>query len=173
MNASFLNGMTMDQLSWMNACKAGALLLAAHMLHIGLWAYTAPCTLCEAFGLRFDGAPSGAALNAHSNNASIQSGTVSREGYGGVQLENFWPILFAPREIAFGLMIIAMAAIGEWKSVGVVVGTIAGLLATTDGVVACMYGSRGWRDAVKSHGFPGAVLGVMAVVLLGGYVRLG
>lgn len=51
---------------------------------------------------------------------------------------------------------------GEWKSVGVVVGVVAGLLATTDGVATGIYGKDGWKGAVSGHGVPAVVLGGVA-----------
>lgn len=166
-----LNGLV-ERLTWMNVSKTGAILLGGHMLHIGLWAYTSPRGLCKATGLRLDGRPFLATpSNDRSNSVNIEGTRVEpKSGDKGEdsQMENFWPMLFAPREVGFGLMLLTMSGMGEWRAVGVVVGTVAGLLATTDGLVAGMYGKGGWGEAVKSHGLPGVVLGAMAAVLLRG-----
>lgn len=118
------------------------------MLHIGIWAYTSPRGLCKAFGLRFGGRPF--ATTSTNKLSSIVSGDVTQvratspgarkgEEGEGIQTDNFWSMLFASREVGFGLVLLVLGGLGEWRAVGVFVGLIAGILATTDGAVAgCM-----------------------------------
>lgn len=143
-----------ERITWSNACKTGSMVLAAHMVQVGLWAYTYPRGLCKAFGMRYDGQ----AFN--SATAAIRQRKEEKNH------ENFWPLLFAPREVGFGIMILVLGGLGEWRATGVVVGTVGGLLAVTDGVVAGLFGEGGWNDAVKSHLVPAALIMGMATPLL-------
>lgn len=90
----------------------------------------------------------------------------NREGRSESVDTIYWPLLFAPLEVGFGFVLLVLGGLGEWRSVGVVVATVAGLLATTDGFVAGTYGRGGWSEAATSHGLPAVVLAGMAFPLL-------
>lgn len=149
-------------LTSINVAKAGAILLMAHMFYIGLWAYVAPQGLCQFSGLRHDGQHF---FGKPKHKISKSSRAVQD---AGDEHENFWPYLFAPREIGFGLSILILSAIGEWRAVGVLVGVVGGLLATTDGWVAGVYGKGGWKEVSYSHALPGVVLCWISYILLSG-----
>ncbi|KAK4495867.1 hypothetical protein PRZ48_013135 [Zasmidium cellare] len=95
----------------LNACKALSIVLALHMLQVGLWAFYDPAGCTKAFGLRYDGKPF---HTTSSTNLKNKAGKAS--GTEEVNEGNHWTSLFACREVAFGLLLLVFAAMGEWKS---------------------------------------------------------
>lgn len=141
-------------------------MLSAHMIHVGLWAWTYPHSLCETFGLRLDGQPHNGTLSEPRNTtAGSKPDTKPIENVTNKK-QNFWPLLFAPREVGFGLLVGTFGAMGDWRASGIIVATIAGLLATTDGVATGLYGKGGWPGAFTGHGIPAVLLGGMSYVLI-------
>lgn len=138
-------------------CKILAVILALHMIQVGLWLLCDPSSCIKAFGLRLNGRP-----YHTTSTTSEQLKTKSGLGASNADEGNFWTSMFACREVGFGLLILIFAGLVEWKSVDVVVAVEAGLLATTDGVAIAIYGRDGWKGAVMGHGVPAVVLGAVA-----------
>lgn len=151
-----------QQLTGLNVCKALSLLLGLHMVQVGLWVFWDARNCVKAFGLRYDGKTFYSSQGTSDNlKKRGQNSTAEAEESG-----NFWPLLFAPREVGFGLLVLVFAGLGEWRAVGVTVVVVAGLLATTDGVASGLYGKDGWPGAIKGHGIPAVLIGAVAAGLL-------
>lgn len=145
--------------TFVNFSKAIVLTLAAHMIHVAIWAPLSPVGFWEAFGN----------LHEHEQQQwSIKSpGAVTIfERDPKKRFQHFWPYLLGSRELAFGLLLITLAGMGEWKIVGITVLIIALLLAATDTWSAGAYGTCGWRKAIMSHLAPAIALSIAAIVLL-------
>lgn len=159
------------QLTPLNTCKTLSIILALHMIHVGLWVLWDTPGVIKAFGLRYDEKPfatsqtTSDSLKKKAQSASSVSASTSKINDGG-DGGNFWPLLFAPREVGFGVLLLVFAGLGEWRAVGVTTAVTAGLLATADGVATVLYGKDGWPAAVKEHWVPAVVLGVVAGGLL-------
>ena len=138
--------------TWLNTCKAGTLVLATHMVHIGLWSFTSPRSLCAQHGLRFDGK----AYHSSSREEKTEE----------IETPRYWSLLFGCREVGLGALLFAFAGLGEWKAAALTVGLVGAFIAGTDGLVAAQYGKGGFNDAIWSHGVPGVVLCAFSYGLL-------
>lgn len=112
----------------LNTCKALSLVLGLHILQVGVWVFYDPINCAKAFGLRYDGKPWHGTFTSTSKNSSSTKTETGRESDEG----NYWPRLFACREVGFGGLVLIFAAMGEW------------------------------RGAALGHGVPAVVLGVVA-----------
>ena len=111
-----------DYLTLDNILHVLAILLALNLLHVGYWTFTNAAGMGKAFGLPV-------------KNANAEH----------------WAYAFGARESGYGLAILMLAYMGDWRAVGVVLSTGV-ILAVFDVYVCTLYGEGGFGQAIKMRG---------------------